>query len=226
MRRIVSGGGPMAAPRPRLLAAIVAGLGVSGQAGCATVHPTESGFLPDYSRLTPTTDWLNWGGGFHSVRVYVAESGGLEGIDSFYVQPVEWVAKEKDWLGEDDDRRKRVLAALDGSLRKKLGAIRPIVEAPGPKTARVRAAVTDVISPRPVVNAITSILVGPFTNGGASVEVEVVAPDGAQIAAVDGSSAGGFFDVIGYYTRSGHPNTATRRLAGEMVEALEGTKVR
>jgi hypothetical protein len=194
--------------------------------GCAANKPTRTGFLSDYSRLTPTEAVLNWAGGRHKVMVNVPSLGELDGIDSFYVKPVAWLAPEDDWLGHNTARRDRVTAALDQSLRSRLGKIRPIVEEPGPRTATVSAAVTDISSARPVINSIASIFFGPITNGGASVEAEIKAPDGRQIAAVDGGSTGGGTDIIGYYTRSGHGKKAVGRLAGELSDALDAAVLR
>ena len=202
-----------------LSAALVA-LGFLG--GCASMRPTHSGFLEDYSRLTPTTDFINWGGGVHRVQVALPEAHDLDGVDSFYLEPIAWLAPDDDWLGASPSRRKRVSSALEVALRTKLAKIRPVVATPGPATAIVRAAVTDVKSSRPVINAILSVIAfGPISNGGASVEAEIRAADGHQIAAVDGGSAGGFIDQWGYYTRTGHPKTAAWRLAGELTDALK-----
>jgi hypothetical protein len=194
--------------------------------GCAANKPTRTGFLSDYSQLTPTDATFNWAGGLHEVMVHVPKLGDLDGIESFYIKPVTWLATEDDWLGQDVARRERVTAALDRSLRDKLGKIRPIVEQPGPRTATVTAAVTDIDSARPVTNALASIVFGPISNGGASIEAEIRGPDGRQIAAVNGGSTGGGFDFIGYYTRSGHGKKAVGRLAGELSDALDGVIVR
>ena len=61
---------------------------------------------------------------------------------------------------------------------------------------------------------------GPIFFGGGSVEAEVIAPDGRQIAAVSSASGGGWLDVVGYYTYSDHARKAMSRCAGELAEAV------
>lgn len=208
--------------RPRIggLALVRAACLALALTGCALMEPTESGFLGDYSHLTRTTDRINWGAGLHRVEVRLPADGDLAGIDSFFIEPVAWLAPERDWMGPNRWRRDSVSGALDRALRKKLGQVLPVVAAPGPRTATVRAAVTDVVATRAVVNVLTSIVFAAVSNGGAAVEVEVRAPDGRQIAAVDGASMGGFLDFFGYYLWSSHSRIATRRLAGELQDAL------
>lgn len=189
-------------------------------AGCAAPMPTHTGFIAADARLAPTADRLNWGAGPHRVEAQPIGAEGLAGIDSFTIEPVQWLAAEDDWLGPNDARRQQVSSALDAALREKLGVLRPIVEVPGPRTARVRAAVTQVKSARPVVNALTSTVWGPVAYGSASVEAEVIGPDGRRLAAASTASDGGMLDIVGCFTRSGHPKKAARRGVDELVEAL------
>ena len=196
--------------------ALVAALSV----GCAAPRPTHTGFIAPDARLVPTDERLNWGVGLHRVEAQPIGPQGLAGVESFYVEPVTWLAAEDDWLGPNDVRRQRVSAALDSSLRGKLGQLLPIVDAPGPRSARVRAAVTQVKSARPVVNALASTVWGPVAYGGASVEAEILGPDGHRLAAASTASQGGILDILGCFTRSGHPKKAARRAVDELVEAL------
>ncbi len=189
--------------------------------GCASVKPTQTGYLSDYSHLESSGARLNWGLGYHRVNVREPTPAELVGVDSFYIEPVAWLCPEDDWLGKDKTRRERVTKALEVSLRERLGPIRPIVETPGPRTARVHAAVTDVSSARTITNVLASIVFGPISNGGASVEAEILRPEGGQVAAIAGASHGGGLDVIGYYVRSGHPKTSVRRLAGDLTRRVE-----
>jgi hypothetical protein len=189
--------------------------------GCAVMKPTETGFLDDYSELLPTGHHRNWGFGRHNVEAQHRAPDDLEGVDSFYIEPITWLAREDDWLGPNDWRRESVTNAFRAALRWKLGWIRPIVEEPGPKTARVRAAITDVKATRAITNTVVSSLAWVWvSNGGAAVEVEVVAPDGHRIAAVDGGATGGIFDYVGYYLWVSHSRTSVRRLADEVRDAI------
>lgn len=189
--------------------------------GCADLHPTRSGFLDHYERLTPTSDRISWGGGNHRIEVALPAPGDMQSVDSFYIEPVHWLATENDWMGPNPGRRSSVSNALEGALRDKLGQIRPIVDKPGPKTATVRATVTDVAATRAVTKLIVSTTTWhSVSNGGATVEAEVLAPDGHRIAAVDGASMGGFLDYFGHYLWSSHSRIGARRVSGELDEAL------
>ena len=188
--------------------------------GCASVRPTETGYLSDYSHIEKKHTLFNWGLGYHRVAIREPTPAELIGIDSFYIEPVAWLCPENDWLGHDPTRRERVTAALDRSLRDRFAKIRPIVATPGPNTARVHAAVTDVASARNITNILASIVFGPISNGGASIEAEELRPSGGQIAAVAGASRGGALDMIGYYIRSAHAKKSVRRLAGDLSNGV------
>ncbi len=226
MRFLVVWGTPSGRPRRALatfgLAIVLAGLST----GCASMKPTQSGFLGDYSRLEPTGAFLNWGIGRHRSLVSGPCPQDLEGVDSFYIEPVVWLAPETDWLGHNEDRRDRVGQALQKALCERFGKIRPVVATPGPGTARVRAAVTDVASARVFLNIVASIVWGPVSNGGAVVEAEVIRPDGRSFAAIVAASEGGMLDIVGFYTRSGHGKKAVRRVAGELAGRVEGVERR
>jgi hypothetical protein len=194
--------------------------------GCAVMKPTETGFLGDYTDLVPTGHHRSWGYGRHNVEVQHPVPGDLDDIDSFYIEPIQWLVAEHDWLGENEWRRRSVTKAFEGALRWKLGWIGPIVDEPGPKTARVRAAITDVKATAAVTNFVVSSIAWIWvSNGGASAEVEVVAPDGHRIAAVDGGTVGGILDYVGYYLWVSHSRTSVRRLADEVRDALRSPQL-
>ena len=201
-------------------ALLIATVLLTATSGCASVKPTKTGYLSDYSRIECPDLSFHWGFGYHSYALREPTPAELVGIDSFYIEPVAWLCPEDDWLGHDKTRQERVTAALDESLRYRFGKIRPIVAAPGPNTARVHAAVTDVSSARNITNALASIVFGPISNGGASVEAEVIRPDGIQIAAIRGASRGGGLDFYGYYVRSGHAKKSVRRLTRNLADGV------
>lgn len=196
--------------------------------GCATYYrPTHSGFLTDYNMLTPDRFHLNRGVGLQRAETFAATGRDLAQIDSYYVEPVEWRVDPTSRGGKSLERREWLCAALDRALREQLRTKKPIVDRPGPRTARVRAAITVVRLSRPYSNAfltatmISPYGVGPVFFGGGAVEAEVLAPDGRQIAAVTSASGGGWFDVVGYYARSNHAKKAMSRCAEELGQALD-----
>ena len=212
-------------PRPRRLAAGWA-LPLLLAGGCASYRPTETGFLSSYEAMLPDRFHVNHGVGLQRAETFEAAADDLSAIDSYYVEPVEWRVDPTSRGGRDAWRRDWLCAYLEKSLRDQLGATKPVVDRPGPRTARVRSAITVVRLSRPVSNVVlTATLVspygiGPVFFGGGAVEAEVIGPDGRQVAAASTASGGGWLDLWGYYTKSDHARKAMDRCAGELVEAV------
>lgn len=185
--------------------------------GCVRMHPTRTGFLTDYSALAPIDKK-------DRVRIKPVDTEALASIDSFYIEPVQWLADD---FGQPASSEKRLIElrdAFQASLGQEFGKIRPIVDEIGPQTAVVRAAVTGVQESKPFVNAFLSLqIAGPMFNGGASVEIEVLTADGRQITAESAGFRGHDWDIVGYFWRANHPRSALRKsarqLAGEMSAA-------
>lgn len=219
MRRLL---GPT---RPARLAAVL----LLGSGGCASYRPTETGFLSDYAALTPDRPHVNRGLGLQRAETRVASPVELSRIDSYYVEPVEWRVDPASRGGRAAWRRDWLCSTLEHDLRDRLDDTKPVVDLPGPRTARVRAAITTVRLSRPVSNVLlTATLVspygvGPVFFGGGAVEAEVIAPDGRQLAAVATASGGGWLDLVGYYTRSDHARKAMGRSADELVQAVNAS---
>jgi hypothetical protein len=189
-------------------------------AGCAQLNPTRTGYLTDYSQLQVTEKRIPL------VRPRVVESGcpGAEAsknIDSFFIEPIGWKAGEVLPGSFEETCRKNLSNTLRASFARELGALKPVVDEPGTRTARVRAAVTQVSYARPLLNSALTVVAVPIFNGGGVVEAEVIAPDGRQIAAIVAALPGQAFDVMGYYTWQGHAEKAMRRSACRLRKLLE-----
>ena len=195
--------------------------------GCRHYRPTESGFLSDYSHLEKDPFHINRGIGWQRTKTRYATTQEMAAIDSFYIEPSQWRIDEKSRAGGNAWRKQMLTDKYHESLRDELSQVRPIVDQPGPRTATVRSAITNVRLSRPLVNvALTATLftpfgVGPIFFGGGVTEAEVISHDGRQIAAVSSGSTGGFIDVVGYYSRSGHARKAMKRNSRELYQALE-----
>ncbi len=187
--------------------------------GCAQLDPTRSGYLTDYSQLQVTEKRIPL------VRTRVVESGcpgaeALKDIDSFFIEPVGWEVGEVVPGSFEEACRKNLSDTLWASLTRELGALKPVVDEPGTRTATVRAAVTRVAYARPLLNSALTVVAVPIFNGGGVVEEEVIAPDGRQIAAVVAALPGRAFDVMGFYTWQGHAEKAMRRSACRLRKLL------
>jgi hypothetical protein len=180
------------------------------------LKPTRSGYLSDYSQVKPVSDRV-----MSTTEGNRAGAGELAGVHSFYIEDVRWTSARPKKVAKDPQLQEQVLKALREALVKELSQVRPVVDKPEPHTARVRAAVTAQRNADLLFNLIMTAIAIPVANGGATVEAEVIAPDGKQIAAVDYARAGGFFDIIGYYWPNDHAKIACRKAAAELRNALE-----
>jgi hypothetical protein len=181
-----------------------------GAVGCVHMHPTTSGFLSDYSGLAQSDKK-------DRVRTMTVEPQALAGIDSFYIEPIEWLADDLGQPAEDPKQAATIRDALENSLVKEFGKIRPIVEEVGPRTARVRSAITGVQESKPLANLFLAVqIAGPLFNGGAVAEIEVLSPDGRQIAAESAAFLGSEWDIVGYFWGPKHPSTAVARAAKQI----------
>jgi hypothetical protein len=64
-------------------------------------------------------------------------------------------------------------------------------------------------------------IAGPLFNGGAVAEIEVINPQGEQIAAQSAAFYGHEWDFLGYFWRPSHANTALKRGAKQFAKELE-----
>jgi Protein of unknown function (DUF3313) len=200
---------------------------IASGSGCASYQPTQCGYLTDYSQLQKDPIHLNYGLGLQRAKVHKATPQGTSQIDSYYIESVEWKVDESSRAGGNVDREVYLTSTLESALRDQLGTLKPVVNQPGPGTARVRAVITDVRLSRPYANLlflptmVMPIKVGPMFNGGGFVEAEVLGPDGKQVSAVSCASSGGPLDLFGFYSRSRHARQAMQRAAWELRETLE-----
>jgi hypothetical protein len=191
--------------------------------GCTQLNTTRTGYLSDYSQLQKQDE-------SHSLlhpRIIEAGGSGLEAfgenIDSFLIEPVAWKVGDVAPGSKEESYQLNLSTQLRRALIDELRTVRKIVEFPGPHTATVRAAVTNVALARPILNTALSIVAVPVFNGGGVVEAEVKAPDGRQIAVVVAALPGRATDVLGFFTWQGHAETAMRRSAAQLKSILTQT---
>src|SRR5262245_27168016 len=115
--------------------------------GCIHMHPTRSGFLADYSQLEPVDKKAR-------LQVKAVDAAALANVDSFYIEPVAWLADDMGLPANNEDAAEEIGNSLHESLAKELACIRPVVDEIGPGTAVVRSAVTGVRESLPIMNLI------------------------------------------------------------------------
>ncbi len=185
--------------------------------GCVNMHPTRSGFLADYSQLVPIDRKAR-------VRLKPLDAGALDTVDSFYIEPVQWLADDLGQPASNARNEESIRDSLQAALAKELGSIRTVVDEIGPNTAVVRAAVTGVQESKPLENILLmSQILGPFFNGGAVVEIEVIGPQGTQIVAESAAYKARDWEIVGYFWRPKHAESAMRRAARQISSALTNT---
>jgi hypothetical protein len=183
------------------------------------MYPTRSGFLTDYSQLVQVDKK-------DRVRANAVAPAALAQIDSFYVEPVEWLAADLGQPASSAQNEAKLRNSLEMALVTELGGIRPVVDEIGPRTARVRAAVTGVQEAKPFANLFMAVqIAGPLFNGGAVAEIEVINPQGEQIAAQSAAFYGWEWDFLGYFWRPSHPKTALKRGAKQFAGDLKAANV-
>jgi len=199
----------LALPSAVLLASFIA-------AGCATVQPTQSGFIQ------PT-----------AAQPRLAAGQELRFRSEEPVSWTRWEIEDVQWLVQDPNVRIEAaeIEELRADLRRSLElAAAPPAVAPdpsvagNPRTLRVRAAITQVALPSPALNVITTALLFiPLDRGGAAVEIEAIDVEtGRRVAALASAGNGTLADFRGHYSRLAHAELAFQRAAQEFRTLLDG----
>ena len=194
----------LALPSAVLLASCIA-------AGCATVQPTQSGFIQPTAAQPRQTAGQE-----------------LRFRSEVPVAWTRWEIEDVQWLVQDPNVRIEAaeIEELRADLRRslELAATMPSV-AGNPRTLRVRAAITQVALPSPALNVLTTALLFiPLDRGGAAVEIEAIDVEtGRRVAALASAGNGTLADFRGHYSRLAHAELAFQRAAQEFRTLLDGT---
>jgi hypothetical protein len=169
-------------------------------AGCATNGMTRSGFLGTYETLAPTR--------YEHVLMF-REPGFEPGRYAEVAVEYPLIKTGNGRIdGLDDAQQREVLDYVDTELHRQVSKIPAAAGATG--KVRVRVAVTALQTPNRMVNAVTTLLVGPVTTGGASLEFEAVDEStGRRIGAATCFDHGNVFtEFFASYTVLGHAKAA------------------
>jgi hypothetical protein len=153
--------GPMRNARNSILflAAALLSVAVLSQAGCAAVRgrrnaPDRSGFLDDYSQLEPRE-------GYEVHDVYINPDAAWKSYGSVQLDSVTlWVNEETQSLG--DEERQMLTDLLYKALNDQMTKKFKIVDRPGPRVIRVRAALTQGKGAKVALRTVSSIVPAMF----------------------------------------------------------------
>ncbi len=182
----------------------------------------RTGFLTDYDSLAPAPERQVWGVP-DPIDLELAPGGVAGRYDSVWIDPV--VYREVEGAGHHptEANARKLERDFTRILTKVLGERFRVVDAPGPRTARVRAAITEVDPERPWVNVLTLILLVPTDMGGISGEFEIVdSISGERQVALTAVREGTPFLVLECFTRYGHAKHGMKKWAKELRSILAG----
>ena len=177
--------------------------------GCANQQATRTGFIQDYSSLSPVE-------GTKKIFVRRPSQELLSHYDSVWIQPVEIKIASP----EDQKALNEIAELAEKELKKRLGKDWRLANAPGLKTLRVSTALTAVSKSKPVANILLTIVAVPLFNGGLSAETKILDPSGKEIGAVIWADEG-ILNPVGYYSEYGHPRALTEELAKSVALTLK-----
>lgn len=181
-------------------------------AGCASMAPTQTGFLRSYNTLDTVEGNPNMK--FFRDRAPVQ-------FHAIYIEPVRWALVGKADTDFNEDERQALMGQLSAALEEGMKAY-PVAAGPGPGVLRLRSAITDIRPSSPQANVLLSaLLIGPIDNGGASVEIEATNGEGeGGVAAMSASETGKLFSTGGF-SRLGHAKEALSHLGLRFTEKLK-----
>jgi hypothetical protein len=195
------------------LASLVIALFIA--AGCAKSPPPErTGFLSDYSKLTKVND--------HRMN-YVSDE--LARYDSYIIDPIEFrMPPQKLDAGQRAEVARHFRSRLKSALENR-GL--KVTDDPGPNTARVRIAMTDIANSTWWMKVHPASRIAGAGTGGASMEGEVVdSVTGSQVGAVVQAATGNQLNFTAFTTVQ-DVNAAIDKWAeqaGQRLEELRGKR--
>jgi hypothetical protein len=147
-------GGSIMTKRPKALAVLGILVLSLALAACSTTRQTRSvetsGFLGDYSQFEE-------GEGDQAQLVYINPNAKFSAYDGIMIDSVTlWHDSETSELSEEDQQM--LTDFFYQSLHEALGKDFQVVDSPGPRVMRLRAALTEAKGARVVMNSVTSIV--------------------------------------------------------------------
>ncbi len=146
----------------------------------ACTKQTKTGFLDDYSQLSPSP---------HAQGAYSYfnpnPSNSLGQYSKFIIEPIYAFLTPEERQEIGDTELGELIEYFHTQIVLAIGDEYAIVQRPGPGVARVRIAITDIINAKPVLNIHPAMILSGVGLGGACMEGEVLDSEtGERVAAV------------------------------------------
>lgn len=187
--------------------------------GCASQDMTRSGFLSNYAELRQSADEK-------SEAIAINSQAAFSQYTHAMIMPVAYMGKTQDESEKQDYQE--LLRSIEKNLQKKFAQRFILTIQPAPNVLIVRAALTDVTKAKPVVNVLTTAVVGPLFNGGISGEAEIVdSMTGTQLAALTYADEGSVWrlnQMSGSFSQMGHAEYLSGIFATRVFELTQKSR--
>lgn len=189
-------------------------LALSLLAACANQQPTQTGFL-GAAPLAPIEGGL----------AYVAPADRAQGYHAFLIDEVVFRPRAGAVQNAGEGDAEAIVDAYRTALEAAFGErFAPATEA-GPGVLRVRAAITGYARTNVPLNIVSTLLIAPVSNGGASSEAEVTdSLTGEPLAALSTATNGHLFNsgLLAYYSGRDMARQALARHARDLAGRVPG----
>ena len=185
-------------------------------AGCAEKNVVYSGFLRDYSQLKPDPEV---GGALR----YLNPRKSLKEYNRFQIDPIAvQFSRGATGAAIDPAKLNNLTVYFRNELVKALTKNYRVVNRPGPRVLRIRAAITDVDESEPLLNIHPAMKLSGMGLGGASMEAEAVdSVTGERIGAIKETRSGNRMSITAGLSRLGHAKQVIRYWVSRFMKNLD-----
>ena len=185
-------------------------------AGCAEKNVEYSGFLRDYSQLKPDPE-------VDGALRYLNPRKSLKEYNRFQIDPIAvQFSRGAKGTAIDPAKLQNLTLYFRKELAKALNKNYRVVNRPGPRVLRIRAAITDVDESDPLLNIHPAMKLTGMGLGGASMEAEGVdSVTGERIGAIKETRSGNRMSITAGLSRLGHAKQVIRYWISRFMKNLD-----
>ncbi len=185
-------------------------------AGCAEKNVVYSGFLKNYAQLKPDPEV---GGALR----YLNPRKSLKEYNRFQIDPIAvQFSRGAKGTAIDPAKLQNLTLYFRNELTKALNKNYRVVNRPGPRVLRIRAAITDVDESDPLLNIHPAMKLSGIGLGGASMEAEALdSVTGERIGAIKETRSGSRMSMTAGLSRLGHAKQVIRYWVSRFMKNLD-----